>query len=186
MRNKNILDGPVSPEPQPKISGAERAQSEAEEAFERSGAYTFQGHLLKAFSIERQAAAQRLGLKYGKTKPGEVEMIPIEIPEGKGKVRKASYVNYPGMLDDCILVLFLCTLEADEILRFRGSSAEVEFWRAAYQWAGVNGIGYLNAIHGEAFALFSAIMADLRSTAVDVSDPTPEHKREKKRQAPGN
>src|SRR5687767_110222 len=96
-------------------SGMDPAQA-ANRAFEQSEGYRFEGQLLHPFSIERQAAAQRFGLKYGRLSESECRKVPFKIPvekpkKGEPKFIRSFYLDYPGMIDDVMLVVYVCTLE---------------------------------------------------------------------------
>lgn len=143
----------------------------AETAFLESTTYAFNGAPLEPWSYGRRAAAQRLGLKYGRVPDADMIEIEVTIPKGRGKKAEVLRVfDYAGMWDDIVTVLFLMATPAERVARVRGENV-AEFRSEAEAWAEAQKINpERTGRYWEARSVFLRVMDDVNATDVEVTN----------------
>ena len=133
-------------------------QTAAEEAFDRSEAYFFQGEQLEPFSGRRRRIAERLGLRF---------FDVLSNPEGFEEFSETK--SYKGFEDDMVLVLWLCSVSKERCARARKYPDRA--MDEADDWADEKGIFPGGPGHAEACQTFTEIVVDVLSAVMQASAP---------------
>ena len=131
-------------------------QTAAEEAFDRSEAYFFQGEQLEPFSGRRRRIAERLGLRF---------FDVLSNPEGFEEFSETK--SYKGFEDDMVLVLWLCSVSKERCARARKYPDRA--MDEADDWADEKGIFPGGTGHAEACGTFTEIVVDVLSAVMQAS-----------------
>jgi len=131
-------------------------QTAAEEAFDRSEAYFFQGEQLEPFSGRRRRIAERLGLRF---------FDVLSNPAGFEEFSETK--SYKGFEDDMVLVLWLCSVSKERCARARKYPDRA--MDEADDWADEKGIFPGGPGHAEACGTFTEIVVDVLSAVMQAS-----------------
>jgi hypothetical protein len=127
----------------------------------------FMGEELEPWSVQRQAAAQRMGLRYGPEAAAEVTYTTITDPATGEPVMRgdepAKLPVYPGMMGDIIIYLWLCSSPLTEA--HRAYRKPEEAWTKAMTWAEKRGISYNSESYWQGYGLFATAMAQVTNSS---------------------
>lgn len=113
------------------------------------------GKPLHPFSSGRRALAQRLGMSYGKLKPTDVEKETFTGDDGEELIN----FSYPGLVDDVIIVTFICSMEKREATEAKWKG-RVQLLEDAYDWADKVGLVYPSEMFQRALAMVSRLLSN--------------------------
>jgi hypothetical protein len=111
-----------------------------------AGVRSFEGKPLQAWTAFRQAAAERVGLRFGRIPADEIQSF-------------RSNGMYDGIFADAVIVVWLCLQPQAKVLR--AYRLPDEALTEAMNWAEKSGIHYPSDKAGELAALFISIVADV-------------------------
>jgi hypothetical protein len=147
------------------------------EAFTRASAgYEFDGEKLQNFSGLRQAAASKMGLRFGLVDEKDIFTITVETLQ-KRKPVKTDLQFYNQMFSDVVTVIWLCSVPSSRVLRaLRKADEAIE---EAFAWADKQHITLTSTQYYEAAAVFFQMMQDLSvSTGIPKTDERDEEEDE--------
>ena len=123
----------------------------------QSGGREFKGKPLQAWTPMRQAAAQRMGLRYGRIPAAEIESF------------QQSGV-YDGLFADAVMCVWLCLQNNSRVMR--AYRLPDEAFLEAMNWAEKEGIVYPSATAGELAIKFLEIVSDVGRVTGAYKTPT--------------
>lgn len=130
-------------------------------AFERSADMQWGGKALEPFSYLRKTASIRLGMRYWKLQPGEIELV-----SGEENGEQWQLEVYDHLAEDCAITLWLCSQDDAMCRRARRdpewAQAEIDVWAEGK----IFGKGM--DLQPEAYVAFLQIVRDIHASEFDV------------------
>jgi hypothetical protein len=134
----------------------------AEQAFNQASAgYELWGKQLEPFSAMRQACAAAMGLRFGLVDEADIFRISVETLKDDKK-KKQDLQFYNQMFQDVIIVLWLCSVSGNEVLKALRNTDRAK--EKAFIWADDHEIGITSTQYFEAAAVFFQIMVGIASS----------------------
>lgn len=133
--------------------------SEEEQTFVESGCHFWNEKQLEPFSAQRQIAANCLGLRFGNLNKDEVEQA-------------TSTGSYPDMLQDAVIVLYLCASKIDESYAACDPSMRKSVRRRALDWGAKEGIEMQSEAYIKAAQMMAKIVQEVISNRFKLPKAT--------------
>lgn len=145
-----------------------QAQKKTEAAFVESGKHKFLGKPLFPLCIDRQIAAEYMGLKFGKVRKEDQVLLDLVTKDDKGKKKITEIVSYRQIFTDIIIIMWLCSVKMPFVEE--AQSEPKEAMRSAKKWASGVGLSLHSAAYNEGWRLFYEMMGEVaNSQATPVS-----------------
>jgi len=138
----------------------------AQDAYDESKRLRFRKEALHPWTIARHSVAMTLGCK-------------LITSVGPFVTEFLDSGNYSNVYRDVVIVLWLCSLDADEVILADGAEVS-ESIRKAYSWAEENGVEYGGAAYLEGVKILDRILKQILATFFEVEQTGPANDVKKK------
>lgn len=156
MKKKHKIQDPELLSTDVEEVAVEHDESEQDSAFIDSENRTWGGKKLRSYAAMLQATAQRLGLRYGRLKPEDVEEFKTT-------------GQYSGLNTDVYIVLWLCA-KASKSDAYKAQRLPEWGLDQAFTWADEEKLFYPSERFLDAALLFSKIVSDPNASTGEFSE----------------